>query len=115
MKKKERLILGIILVVIAILSMLNIGKLFNNTFLELVIIIGGAIFLREVYVHERGVIRNMGLLVSSLVILLGLVPLLIDYRLLSFFSFMPILTIKKIFLELVVIIFGGYLIFDSSI
>ena len=121
-KRTTAFIIGIIFSVIGLIAILNnflpyfniISFLFNKTVLEILITLGGIFLFFHSFSIKAFTRKLISILASLLLIFLGLFPFILDYRLIDL-SFVPVLKISPIMLEIIVLFYGIYLISDSFI
>ncbi len=86
----------------------------SGLFLEIVLIVLGVVFLREVFVRGFDFKEKMiDLVISLFLIFFGLFPLGLDYEIFRFLPFAVEISVNPVVLVVVLMAFGAYLIIDE--
>ncbi|MAG78143.1 hypothetical protein CL616_02130 [archaeon] len=117
--KSLRIGLGVGLLIFSIFSIYSLvvgvsSWYVSGLFLEIVLIVLGVVFLREVFVRGFDFKEKMiDLVISLFLIFFGLFPLGLDYEIFRFLPFAVEISVNPVVLVVVLMAFGAYLIIDE--
>jgi len=115
---KKEVYLGLIAFIYGLLILfekyLLFPVIFNKNLISFVIFLFGLIFLYN-SIKKRTKLRLLTTITASLMVILGLFPLLINLRLLTSLPFIPLLRIPLYLYAIILIAFGIYKIHESLV
>ena len=89
--------------------------LLDDLLLKVVLVFAGLFLLYDSFRVGYGLLRMVSFFAGVLAFLVGVIPLLIHYKLINFLPYFATLSISSNILRVILMFFGVYLIIDSFI
>lgn len=106
------MIIGIILVILTLINIVLGYKYVNSLALELIMILVGIYFIYSHLKSHLLVTKIVAIVAGLILIVLGLLPVLVNSRLVDF-SFFVLLSVNTVTLSIILLIAGVYYVLES--